>query len=302
MKIGSRNNNVKIMKESLRRLYSFSKKRFSKTSRNFGLEKKDINDIENLHMFADIQASEKAFLDSIKKILEKKILEEYDDVNPYVRDFQVFSSYYVNIMPNGAPVTRFLYGVDLSKQECNRRQPEDYKEFIILLYKAHREIENFLINIEQEANKRILEINNKLKKQGHFAEILDKHNRDQNIDSITHYVLNWYFRLVPFNVYKNSPKKLAAIALYVTKRFNEHMTEKACCNFTNKKLSVLGEWKSSGGVASAATSAFYDIVYSLPDIQLLFIHHGHIPSDWKKRMKKVAPAWEDQLEDEDLTL
>ncbi|MDA3840757.1 MAG: hypothetical protein PF572_06775 [Patescibacteria group bacterium] len=281
----------------LKKLYSSARNRFCKTASSFALDEKDINDIERLLMFTDIQISEKAFLDSVKKIFAKGALKVYDDLNPYVRDFQVFSSYYVNIMPNGEPVSRFLYGVDLSKHECRMKQPTDYKAFVELLYSAHIEIDKYLVNIEEESNKRIIEIEKILKKQG-ITDEMEKDARDQNVDSIAHYILNWYFRLVPFNVYKNSAKKLAAISLYVLKRFNEGMTNLAICNYTNKDLSELGKWKSSNGVAGSGTTAFYDVMYSIPDPQLLFIRHASIPPDWQKKMKKIIPNWENQLEND----
>lgn len=286
------------MKEILDKLFYFARSRFLETATNLGLEEKDIREIESLHVFTDIQASEKAFLDSVKTIIGRGRLKDYDDMNPYVRDFQVFSTYYVNILPNGAPITRFLYGVDLSKQECNRRQPEDYKAFTELLYSSHREIEKFFEAIEKKSNERIAGMNKKLKKMGVTEFIREEDvKRNQNIDSVAHYVLNWYFRIVPFNVYKNSPKKLAAIVLYVLKKFNESMTVLLCCDFTNKDLSELGGWKSSNGVTGSGVTAFYDIVYSLPDIQLLFIEHKKIPNNWKKRLIKIAPAWVDELEE-----
>lgn len=293
MKIGN-----KSMKKELDNLFEFARNRFLITAKSLGLDEKDIREIESLHVFTDIQASEKAFLDSVKKILKRGKLKDYNDMNPYVRDFQVFSSYYINVMPNGEPITRFLYGVDLSKQECRRKQPLNYEAFIELLYNTHKEIENFFIVKEKKSNEKIVELNKKFKKIGATEFIEDENKkRSQDIDSVVHYVLNWYFHLVPFNIYKNSPKKLAAIVLYVLKRFNESITEFTCCNYTNRDLSELGEWKSSNGVVGPGTTAFYDIVYSLPDIQLLFINHQKIPNNWKKRLIKIAPAWVDGFEE-----
>ena len=286
------------MIEIMEKLYLLSRNRWVKEAEKVGLTPKEIFEIEaNLCVVSDIEEIERLFLSTITQVFEKRKIKNLLELNGFVREFQTILNHRIFKNQKGENVSPFLLEVCIAKEEYQRKKPEDLKSFLELTYASHLEIDNFFKKEEKRANEARLNFIGTFRKlELEVDEDLIGHLKiDPAQISISHYILDWYLQVSPFTAYAKPPRKLAAIAIYCMKRFNEEITGYVSTSFNNRDLSEFGGWLSPSGVTGAGFTAYYDVFYHVRDLSLLIIDPLGLSKKAKRRLALLQKKREENL-------
>ncbi len=276
------------MVEVMEKLYLLSRDRWVKEAEKVGLTPKEIFEIEtNLCAVSDTEEMEQLFWSIISRVVEKRKIKKLVELNGFVREFQTIANHRIFKNQKGENISFFLLKVESAKEECQRKKPKDLKSFLELTYASHLEIDNFFKKEEEKANEARLNFIEKFKKLGlEIDEDLERHLKaDPAQISISHYILDWHLQLFPFVACNKPARKLAALAIYCMKRFNEEITGYVSTSFNNRDLSEFGGWLSPSGVTGAGFTAYYGMIYYVRDLSLLIIDPIGLS---KKAKRKLA--------------
>lgn len=290
LRIGSR------ARPTLNQLFQLARSRCREEYRQLGGTEKEFSHIE--YQLSDPHNDGRAIvLVALRASMHRGSVKDLRDFNGFVRELQALANHAVFAI-SGDFMSRFFYAVLESKDFQVTRQPRDVIAYLRLCLDAHRAVDAFIDFDQQEYARAMADLRaflSKLKPEPVAAHDTDLRSvkESRNFRSVIHHALDWYLMVVGRNAVRRSPRQLAALAIGVVGRVHSIVTGYAA-RVTLKRLAAYGGWKGASSLSGALFGVFYDIIYSVRDIPLLFYQTNPEPDNWFERLANVAPALRDR--------
>lgn len=215
-------------------------------------------------------ANEREDIEPLQKIFVQLSTAAYarewhvEDMSIILREMQGYSNHILARNLQGEPYSRILAEAAANLPKAYTDKASKVSEVPAAHLAAHRALDVIVGSLIHERKL----MHKRFKTSG--AEDVREYGRLEACRSIGHFVLDWYVRLLPEDLFKRSPERIAAVALDVVLRFNEEDAPvRRWVPFSRKELSPLGGWKGNMGYASL--SAYATIRDSLPEPELLVL-------------------------------
>ena len=238
---------------------------------------------------------EAVFLEVIQRALIRNPGKNLMDLQPLARELQAMDNHYPLAYGDGTYGSFFLENVVKTKKEMGFKKPENIDEFMELVLNSHKAVDEYFQLEELRHTTMDEEFREKLKKQGfndipggfpEWSPVAD------NVISVCHHVLDWFFMAAPQSACRYIPKKAAAIAIAVAERMNSMATGYYNQHIDKQELSKFAGYVGQSSLSSNLFRTFYDILYNVEDVGMLLFDEKESPKDWKQRLKKQAPGLE----------
>jgi len=174
----------------------------------------------------------------------EQTLSPMDIFSPFVRLFQLLSNY--TKLDDVEKGSFLIDSVRIEKNLSHHRKPDDYEQFLLLVYEAHQAINDYINKYHSEVN------------------------FDKRFISTAHHILGIYFMFEPYLACQKTPLKLAAIALGLVDKFQrEREAEYHYSLVAKETLAEYGGWKGVSSFESALFGPRYSIYDLAEDKDLL---------------------------------